>query len=376
MAENEQEITESQENFSGDNIYGRHRFTPERAKEHVEGLINDFQEYYSSRGYREEPSVKISSGIDPTVRFIGSHISVFKPYLAQDTVPNPGLYMRQNCLRTRNAGRLLDDEFSPAWGSFFTSIGALSAPDRLDAATAESLSFFENQLGIDRQHILLRINSQDQDLMEAVRRYYPEDQLEVDSRPPQYYQHDIGMEGISGRNFNIALRNPSGEGFSDVGNVIVLESPQKPLGIEIALGTSTILKQLYSLEHVQDCAPVIGLRAPNEAIRRKFEDAITTSTVLYEEGLRPLGNNNRNRILKQYVRALSYFRAKSDMRFAELTQIMTEFEQRQFEPSETTAPIIAEFVQAYERDLLSREDLTEDEQKIKAALESSGVLNG
>ena len=94
------------------NVYGREKFLPEIAKEHVESLVTDFKEHYASLGYQEEPPVQISSGVDPTVRFIGSHISVFKPYLAEGIAPNPGLFMRQDCLRTRNADKLLDDPTS------------------------------------------------------------------------------------------------------------------------------------------------------------------------------------------------------------------------------------------------------------------------
>lgn len=69
-----------------------------------------------------------------------------------------------------------------------------------------------------------------------------------------------------------------------------MENNKKRLGTEIARGTSTILKQLHGLDHVQDCTPVIGLETiENQAIRRKFEDAIITSTVLHREGLRPFG---------------------------------------------------------------------------------------
>lgn len=354
------------------NIYGRERFLPERAREHVEGLVASFKDYYSTIGYSEEPPVNICSGIDPTVRFIGSHISVFKPYLVEDRVPDPGIFMRQNCVRTRNANRLLDDSYSPNWGSYFASIGALARPERLNEACQETFDFFESELEISPENILIRINSSDTDLLAACREHYDDDHLEIDGQKPEYYRHNIGLEGINGRNFNIALRNPDTDGFSDVGNIILLESKQKKLGVEIALGTSTILKQLYGLEHVQDCSPVIGLESLDKSIRRKFEDSIITSTVLYREGLRPIGQNNRNRILKQYVRSLSYFRGKTGMNIETLTGIMSSFERREFPDSvDPNAALIAEFVQVFENELFAKKDLTEDEQKIKSVLEAS-----
>ncbi len=354
------------------NIYGKRKFAPEQAKERVESLISSFKDYYSSLGYKEEQPVQISSGIDPTVRFVGSHISVLKPYLVGGMVPSPGLFIRQNCVRTKNADRLLDDDYSPNWGSYFSSIGAITPPERLDEACNETLDFFEKQLGIPLENMLVRINSSDADLLKACGQRSGL-VLEKDSKKFEYYRHKIGIEGISGRNFNIALRDPDGKGFSDVGNIIILENSTKQLAIEIALGSTTILKQLYGLDHVQDCTPVAGLEhIKNEAIRRKFEDAVITSTALYQEGLRPLGQNNRNRILKQYVRSLSYFRAKSGISPECLLKVISDFEKREFpDSSEQVAEVIVEFVKAFENELFTKKNLTEDEKKIKKELKSS-----
>lgn len=352
------------------NIYGKEKFSPEMAKERVESLVADFKDYYSSLGYKEEPSVQISSGVDPTVRFIGSHISVFKPYLSENNVPNPGIFMRQNCVRTRNADKLLDDDYFPNWGSYFPSVGAITPPERLNEACNETFNFFEKRLAISPENLLIRISLVDTDLIDACKNHYRECNLEIDSRKPEYYRHKIGMEGIRGRNFNIALRNPNGEGFADIGNIILLEDIQKQLGVEIAFGSTAILKQLYGLDHVQDCTPVVGLNVENENIRRKFEDAIITSVALYSEGLRPFGQNTRNRILKQYVRSLSYFRVKSRINIEKLFQIISNFEKREFpETTEHIASIVVEFVKAFENELLVKKNLTSDDKKIKEQLE-------
>lgn len=352
------------------NIYSKEKFSSEEAKEHVKSLINDFKEYYASLNYQEILPVKITSGIDPTVRFIGSHISVFKPYLAEDRVPTPGVYMHQDCLRTRNAKKLLDDDYFPNWGSYFSSIGALSAPERLRETCDETFNFLEKKLLIKPENILIRVSSMDSDLIDAVKPNN-QDRMEIDSRKSKYYRHKIGMQGVEGRNFNIALKNPNSDGFSDIGNVIILENNQKQLGIEIALGTSTILKQLYGLDHVQDCTPVIGLKdVENQTIRRKFEDAIITSTVLYREGLRPFGQHNRNRILKQYIKSLSYFRAKLGIDIGQLQQIISNFEGGEFQSSteDSSAGTIVEFVRAFENELLIKKNLTDDDKKIIKSL--------
>jgi len=149
-----------------------------------------------------------------------------------------------------------------------------------------------------------------------------------------------------------------------------LENNKKRLGTEIALGTSTTLKQLHGLDHVQDWTPVNGLETiENQAIRRKFEDAIITSTVLYREGLRPFGQHNRNRILKKYVRSLSYFKG-TGMETDQLQRIIFNFEIREFQlPTENScAETIVEFVRAFQNELFIKKDLTDDERKIVESL--------
>ena len=207
--------------------------------------------------------------------------------------------------------------------------------------------------------------------MDVCKKHYKDANLEVDTRKLDYYRHKLGMEGVWGRNFNIALRDSNRDSFSDIGNIILIESAERQLGVEIALGSTTILKQLHGLDHVQDCTPVAGLNLESEAIKRKFEDSIITSTVLYREGLRPFGQHNRSRILKQYVRSLSYFRAKSKLGIGSLSQIISGFEKREFpESTERIYDIIVESVKAYENELFSKKDLTDDEKKIKDALKS------
>jgi hypothetical protein len=352
------------------NIYGKSKFSPQEAKNHVDLLINDFKDHYSKLNYKEESPVLISSGIDPTVRFIGSHISVFKPFLIENNVPSPGVFMRQDCIRTKNISFLFDDSYLPMWGSFFSSIGALSSPNRLNEACEELFIFLNKILNISPENILIRINSSDDDLVNACSQYY--DIFEKDTMPNEYYRHKIGLENVHGRNCNIALKNPNDDNFSDIGNIIVLENGKKKIGIETALGSTVMLKQLYGLNHIQDCMPIIELQdINNEAIRRKFEDAIIVSINLFREGLKPFSKDSRSRILKQYVLSLSYFRAKSKISMENLLEIISNFENREFPNSiQHTSKILIDSVQQMETNLLNKEKLTESEIKTKMALKS------
>lgn len=67
---------------------------------------------------------------------------------------------------------------------------------------------------------------------------------------------------------------------------------------------------------------------------------------------------------------MSYFRAKSGISIEDLSQIVVNFEKREFpESDDQTADIIIEFVKAFENELLVKKNLTDDDKKIKESLE-------
>lgn len=359
----------SEEKDPSNLVYEKPLFVRENAAEYVESIKNDFKNFYASLGYKEQQSVPISSGIDPTVRFIGSHISVLKPYIIEQTIPTPGCFINQNCIRTQNVNNLFNDDVASRWGSSFASLGAISPEVRLNEVCHEAFRFLEDIQGIKKEDIRIRVSSQDQDLMSACTGHFSPDNIEVDTHQPPYYRHKIGVDDVWGRNFNIALRNASGEGFSDVGNIILIENAEKKLGVEVALGASTILKQVYNLEHVNDCYPVTGLPNMDPKVSRKLEDAIIVSTILEREGLEPSSTGNRERILRTYVRSLSYFRSRANITLEELSKVIYDFETRQFKESETNVSgKIVGYVRHYEEELLAGSPKTPEDKIIKEAL--------
>src|SRR5690606_30047069 len=127
-------------------------------------------------------------------------ISVFRPYVGQNNTPDPGIFLVQGCIRTRNAPHIFNDDFFPKWGSYFPSFGVMVPPDRLSGLFKDSLAFLEDVLEIKKQHLRIRVSTSDTDLVEVCQQLGLTGLLEVDTQPPTYYQHKIGMDGVRGRN--------------------------------------------------------------------------------------------------------------------------------------------------------------------------------
>jgi hypothetical protein len=286
---------------------------------HLDSLTNAFQSYFVGQGYRVEEAIRITDRRDPTVRFIGAPISVLKPYFMQGNIPKPGICMVQNCIRTRNLKGLFDLTVNPRYGSFFTGLCVLVKYEHLSDICRQTCGFLQTQLGLDPTEIGVNINSEDTDLMTAIDGMLPASSIHRNKKDAVYYRHKYGLEGVWGRNFNFSIKNPVNGEFDDIGNVIIIESAEGQLGVELALGDTTIMRQMYGLAHIQDIYGLgIPLKDPNEALQRKLEDSIITCLALYREGLRPSALNTQTRILRSYIKALSMYYLMSGMTIHEL----------------------------------------------------------
>jgi hypothetical protein len=345
--------------------------------DHVLAIHSGYREHMTGLGYEDHPPVALTSGVDPTVRFIGSHISVLKPYLLDRTVPEDGYILVQDCLRTRNVQTLLDDDYFPKYGSFFTSLGGIAPPESLDKVCADVATFITDELGIPRENIRANVSSSDEDLLAACNRNFSPQNIHYDTKDPAYYTHRVGIEGIGGRNFNIAIPSPVSDTYEDIGNIIMIESETGQLGVEIALGDSTTLKQLYGLDHILD-AYDLQLPRPqlDPALVRKMEDAIMTSVVLFQEGLRPDASNNKTRILRSYCKALAYYRRRAGMSFDELEQIIFDTESSRLPTqSENVHGHILEFIRSYDQQLNSEQVKSKEDERILRNLGKHGVIS-
>ncbi len=231
--------------------------------------------FFRSLYYTEVKSVKISSGIDPTVRFIGSHLSVLKSHLYERNLTQVGLFIIQDCIRTQNLYAAFNDDYVPLWGSFFSSLGVLSHYDNLASVIANTYDFLNSSLSICDERIKIRINSKDRDLVDSCKRVFPMMSCEFDSRGMEYYRHKIGDDAYSGRNINIAIQHLSDGTFNDVGNIIVLEKNRDPIAVEVAIGINTLLQQAFGVQHVYEFyTSKIGAKYVKNSLFRKLEDCI------------------------------------------------------------------------------------------------------
>lgn len=295
-------------------------------------LVNAFYEHYERLGVRRVAPVPVTSGIDPSTLFVGSSISVLKPYISGRRIPVDGLALAQPAVRVHNARRLLEPGFRFEWGGTFTNIAVLTPYLEPGELLAHSVAFFLDTLGFDADDLRLRVTTADPDLWRLCQDAAGGVVHEADKEKLSYYRHTIGMPGVVGRNINFALRCRGLGGFRDVGNFILFEdSTDGYRFLEVGFGDTTILRAAHDLPHVLDCSPFPPAPAdesePAMLLRRLYEDCGAVVMTLWREGLRPSSKDASTKVLGKYVRALYDAVRRAGMSLEYLQDCLERYEQ-------------------------------------------------
>ena len=282
--------------------YGRNRMKSENIKEAHNWISNDFLDFFQERAYKKIEAVGINSWIDDSVYFIWAGISVLKPFLISRTIPSPGLTIIQPSLRTRNSKTILNHNIHHNWGSLFEWAVTLVDFANREKLLAESIELLLVKFKIPIETIRINISSQDDDLVSLLSKINCPIELVFDSKPLVYYRHKYWLRSIVWRNFNFSLKEISTWEFRDIWNYIIIEDDQEKYWVELALGVSVIMKELYELSHVLESSLIDsifpGLWNP---IRQKFQDSIISSIAILQSWVKPNSSNTKWRILKAYL---------------------------------------------------------------------------
>lgn len=326
-----------------------------RISEMRDNIRQGFSEFFYTQGFSRHSPGQIIPENDESVLFTGSTISTFKPHLIHGTIPENGFYMIQSCLRTQNTKILNDDIKQPQWASYFSSIGALTRYEKLDILSEQSWAFYTDYLRIPRDRMRIRIASKDVDLLKFWNRAGLEDYLEFDANNPIYYTHTFGMDDITGRNCNLAVIDRHTGELRDIGNIICIETKDTQLGAEIAFGVETIVSRLLGFPNPIAASLIADIVPLKNQYSLKLADAISSSMVILDAGVRPVVTN-RGRVLRKYMQAISNLRQKADVTIRDIQHYAEEFELREFGSISDLPAKVISYIMRYEE--LCSQDLT------------------
>lgn len=322
------------------------RYDRTLGKHYMDAVACLFLEHFQSYGCQKQEPINITSGADQTVHFIGAAISAVKPFIIQKKIPKNGLVIAQPSLRSRNVNKLLQDDFCFEWGACFTNIELVAHYEDLDTICAHTFAFFNDVLNVGKNNMVVRVSTKNMELDSLCRKYARDESIQRDGFPEKYYTHSIGMPQYQGKNFNFALKHSSRDDYKDVGNFIVFSDQQDvPQFIEVGFGDTTILKELYGLDHILDCFPIADIECANKNDRHIIEDTIIASTALVREGLMPSSKSAQSKILYKYIRALQHVSQKNHLGRDVLEPMMRDYEVAMYDEDRGCAKKIFDFIE-------------------------------
>jgi hypothetical protein len=317
---------------------------PADLPEWTDRVLTAFRRMFSERGYLEHEPVPVSARVDPSVRFVGSTISVLKPILAAGTIHARGHFLVQPAVRTHNVTKV--DDPPSGWCSYFRALGTLSPADRLPEVTVDCWDMCCQVFSLDPDRVVFRTRSDDHDLLAAVRAIPGSPEIEINGYEPWRYRHRFGVDDVSGRNVNLAVRGDRW-GVRDIGNIVLIERAGAPVAVELAFGVATVLSRVHDLAYPMQ-ASAAGLAVPlRQDCDIALADMLSVGVVLMREGVRPNGSN-RGRVLRAHLQALSRLRARGGWSLADIRRFGERFHELEYGVPGAVPELIEHYLRAFE----------------------------
>lgn len=269
-----------------------------------------FNECFSDKNYKIEPPVFITSQVDKTVDFVGSKISPLKHYIIDENIPKEGVALIQNCMKLR-ALKYLKNNIQATFGSCYRGMGTLTQFD-LDKIVYDTFDYLLNTkyLGINPKDICIRLSSNDLDLIKSTTQVDSAVIREYDTENIDSYKHIYGMdeEGITGRNFNIAIRKGESDEFFDCAAIIVMETAQKKIAIDMGIGNTSLAMCYFNTNDTVSSSRIADIIDINSVEMMKFADSIVATSTLLYEGILEHSSKHFRKKFRQYIQVLKYWR--------------------------------------------------------------------
>jgi hypothetical protein len=294
--------------------------------EYLDFVEGQFEKCFSKKGYVQEIPVCITSKVDPTVDFIGSKISPMKKYILNESIGKNGRFMIQNCLRTKVLKHLKTVE-PTMFGSCFRCMGVLTEP-KIEHVVFDTFDYLVNYLNIPFKDIRIRINTQDEDLVKSIENVDKNIAKEIDSHNANYrHKYGLDKEGITGRDFNIAIRKRNTEKFINVGTIVIMESDRKKYAIDMGLGNITFSMCKHGADYAISSSRMADVMDIDTIEKTKLADAITVvSTLQYEDVKNKFpGTSNIRWRFNQYNSVISFWKDKLGVNNDQISMYMEKY---------------------------------------------------
>lgn len=265
-------------------------------------LAARFAGYFAGHGLAVVAPAPIVTD-DDSLLFTNATIVPLKAAIEHDEIPDGGVYVRQPCLRTRNAALIRAGQ-QPEYLSSFTMLGIYlpaSWSHRRVVDLVRGYLVEEEQLDPDR--MALHTNPATAFLRQEWADAVPGSPILEGRHSASYYRWTYGKDDWWGDGVTVALRQHDGT-WQDIGNIIVMRAGDRVLGYEFGFGEETFLARRHGVGSPYLFAGLHHIFPP-DAVQPTpaTQDCVMTLAHLFHAGVAP-GRGSRGSIVRTTVNNL------------------------------------------------------------------------
>jgi len=298
--------------------------------EYLNRIECGFDQHFSQRGYKKEEPVAVSSRIDPSVDLVGSKISALKRYVLNENIPPEGLYLIQDCFRTRGMKELKTVNPSK-FGSCFRTMGTLTDPD-INRVVFDTFDYLVNGIGIKPRDLLIKINANDRDLIETTSSVAGNIRRQ-ENATDAHYQHRYGLDdqGIFGRDFNIAVRKQKTDEFITVGTIVLMEQNRRIIAVDMGIGNLSLAMCNFGKDNTLTVSRMADVFPINTVEKQRFADSLIGLASLQKERVHKLSSHTdrASKTLrwkyKKYEEAVVYWKSHFGLSDDQVLEYMKKY---------------------------------------------------
>ncbi|MBR2289319.1 MAG: hypothetical protein IJ867_01530 [Clostridia bacterium] len=296
-----------------------------------------FVQCFRDKGFEEKKAVNITSQIDDTVDFIGSKISVMKPFVLNEDFGSFGRFIIQNSIKLK-ALKCIRIPEAHKFGSYYKCMGTISKPD-IERMVCDTFDYFtsEQYLNIPFDNLCIKICSQDDDLMHAIKGVDKRVNLEIDKASIEHYRHKYGMEReqITGRDFNIGVKVEGTNKYFTCATFVLMESPYKKIGIDMGIGNCSLSMCKFNTASTVSSSRMADLVEIDSVQKEKFADALIATSIMFKEEVYDHPSNHFRKKYRQYLNALMFWNEQFKYSYEELADLIVSFLNREYKNNYT-----------------------------------------
>lgn len=295
--------------------------------EYLDFVEGKFKTCFSERGYIEEPSVDVTSKIDPTVDFVGSNISPLKKYLDTEDYGDIGRYIVQECMKFKSF-KYLKTDIPQKFGCYYRGMGIIAKPE-LERVVKDTFDYLtdEKYLNIPLEDLCIKVSSMDEDLIEVTESVNDKIIRIIDQCGVEHYRHRYGMDekNVFGRDFNIGLRKTGTEDFLNFSSFVIMENNDRKLAIDMGISNLVLSMCKFGASSTISSSRIADFLDIDCIMKEKFADSLVAVATLLKEDI----TNHRSKHLRmkfnQYLRVLNYWNQQLQYTEEDIINLMVKY---------------------------------------------------